>query len=87
MCQCITLRGAKVDNHENRVEVILNEKFKFFISPIEIEIPYKLYLGSEKDIEDAVHIWEIFKDYLDKKLMRRFMNELSVSGERYGIKV
>jgi len=72
---------------ENRVEVILNEKFKFFISPIEVEIPYKLYLGSEKDIEDAVHIWEIFKDYLDKKLMRRFMNELSVSGERYGIKV
>lgn len=72
---------------ESRVEVILNKKFKFFISPIEVEIPYKLYLGSEKDIEDAVHLWEIFKDNLDKKLMSRFMNELSVSGERYGIKV
>jgi len=72
---------------ENRVEVILNKKLRFFISPIEVEIPYKLYLGSEKDIEDAVHLWEIFKEHLDKKLISRFMNELSVSGERYGIKV
>ena len=72
---------------KNHVKVILNKKFNFFISPIEIEIPYKLYLGSEKDIEDAIYLWDIFQEDLDKKLMNRFMNELNVSGEQYGIKV
>jgi len=72
---------------KSRIKVILNKKFNFFISPIEIEIPYKLYLGSEKDIEDAVYLWDIFQDDIDKKRIKRFMNELNVSGEQYGIKV
>ena len=72
---------------KNRVKVILNKKFNLFISPIEIEIPYKLYLGSEKDIEDALYLWEIFQENLNKKLINRFMNELKVSGEQYGIKI
>jgi len=55
-----------------------------YVSPIEIEI-YKLYLGSEKDIEDALYLWDIFKDYLDMSLIRRFMKELSVTGDEYGI--
>lgn len=57
-----------------------------YVSPIEIEI-YKLYLGSEKDIEDALYLWDIFQRKLDKELMNRFMNELNVSGEQYGIKI
>ena len=72
---------------KNHVNVNLNKKFNFFISPIEIEIPYKLYLGSEKDIEDALYLWEIFQGKLDKKLVNRFMNELNVSGEQYGIDI
>jgi len=72
---------------KNHVKILLNKKFSFFISPIEVEIPYKLYLGSEKDIEDALYLWDIFKKNLDKKLMNRFMNELNVSGEQYGIKI
>lgn len=72
---------------KNRVKIILDKKFNLFISPIEIEIPYKLYLGSEKDIEDAVYLWEIFQENLNKKLINRFMNELNVSGEQYGIKI
>lgn len=72
---------------KNHVKVILNKKFNFFISPIEIEIPYKLYLGSEKDIEDAIYLWDIFQESVNKKLMNRFMNELNVSGEQYGIKI
>ncbi len=71
----------------NRVNVIVNKKSNLFISPIEVEIPYKLYLGSGKDIEDALYLWDIFQDNLDKKLMNRFMNELNVSGEQYGIKI
>jgi len=72
---------------KNRVNVNLNKKFNFFISPIEVEIPYKLYLGSEKDIEDALYLWDIFQEKIDKKLINRFMNELNVSGEQYGIKI
>jgi len=72
---------------KNHIKVILNKKFNFFISPIEIEIPYKLYLGSEKDIEDALYLWEIFQGKIDKKLINRFMNELNVSGEQYGINI
>jgi hypothetical protein len=71
----------------NRVKVTVNKKSNLFISPIEVEIPYKLYLGSEKDIEDALYLWDIFQNDLDKKLMNRFMNELNVSGEQYGIKI
>ena len=78
-----------IDNFtlKNHVNVMLNKKFNFFISPIEIEIPYKLYLGSEKDIEDALYLWDIFQRKLDKEVMNRFMNELNVSGEQYGIKI
>ena len=78
-----------IDNFtlNNHVKIIKNNKFNIFISPIEIEIPYKIYLGSEKDIEDALYLWNIFLDHLDKRLMNRFMKELKVSGESYGIKI
>lgn len=68
----------------NRLEVVYDGK-KLFISPIELQIPYKLYLGSDKDIEDAIYLWEIFKDKLDISLLKRFMRELKVSGDAYGI--
>lgn len=72
---------------ENRMEVHVANTNRFFIAPLEVEIPYKLYLGSEKDIEDAVYLWEIFQKYINKKLIHRFMKELHVSGEQYGIKI
>ena len=70
---------------EKKINLILNNKHHLYISPIEVEIPYKLYLGSEKDIEDALYLWDIFKDYLDMSLIRRFMKELNVTGDEYGI--
>lgn len=56
-----------------------------FISPVEIQIPYRIFLGSEKDIEDAVYLWEIFRDYLDRENMKTWMKRFSVNGEDYGI--
>ncbi len=47
-------------------KVIINKK-TLFISPLELEIPYKLFLGSSKDIEDALHLYSLFKDYIDMK--------------------
>jgi len=71
---------------DNRLEVVIGEKH-LFISPIELQIPYKLYLGSDKDIEDAVYLWDIFKGEINVSLLGRFMKALNVRGKEYGIEV
>lgn len=48
------------------------------ISPIEVQILFKLFLGSEKDIEDAAHLYEVFKHRLDIGLMEEFARRLNV---------
>ena len=37
------------------------------ISPIEAQVAYKLYLGSDKDVGDARYLFELFKESLDMK--------------------
>ncbi len=64
-----TLRNSK--------EVLFNGN-KVFISPIEIQIPFKLFLGSEKDIEDAKYLYNIFKDNLDINLLKEFNRKLKI---------
>jgi len=68
----------------HRLEAVFDGE-SIYISPIELQIPYKLYLGSEKDIEDAIYLWDIFQGKLDVMLLERFMRDLKVSGEAYGI--
>lgn len=76
------------DNYaiDNRLEVVLGEKH-LFISPIELQIPYKLYLSGDKDIEDAMYLWDIFRGKIEVNRLRDFMNALNVRGEEYGIEV
>lgn len=68
------------------LKVIVNGK-NILISPLEIQIAYKLYLGSDKDLEDAVYIYEIFKQNLNKTLLNNVLNELDVKrkADKYGI--
>lgn len=40
---------------ENRVTVFIDQSH-VCVSPVELQIPYKLYLRSDKDIEDAVYL-------------------------------
>jgi hypothetical protein len=68
----------------DRVEVNISDA-KVFISPIEIQIAYKLYLGSEKDIEDAIYLFEIFKKDLDQQNLKAWMKKFDVRGDEYGI--
>jgi len=68
----------------DRVEVKLSDA-KVFISPIEIQIAYKLYLGSEKDIEDALYLFEIFKNDMDQQNLKAWMKKFGVRGDEYGI--
>ncbi len=37
------------------------------ISSLESQISFKLLLGSEKDVEDARYLFELFKEHLDQK--------------------
>ena len=64
----------------NPLEVTLNNH-KLLMSPLEIQIPFKFFLGSEKDIEDATHIYELFKEKLDKKMMESVAKNLNVINE------
>ncbi len=61
----------------NRKKVLLN-KNKLFISPMELQIPFKLFLGSEKDIEDAKYLYNIFKGNLDAGLLHEFKRKLNI---------
>ena len=75
-----------VDRHvlENRTAVNIPGA-SLYISPIDIQIAYKVYLGSDKDIEDAVYLWEIFKPDLDYPRMKSWMKKFGVTGDEYGI--
>ena len=52
-----------------------------FFSPLEQQVAYKLFLGSEKDIEDARFIYQLTKDHLDKAVLERHLDELGVPEE------
>lgn len=62
---------------KERKEVILNGH-RIFISPLELQIPFKLFLGSEKDIEDARHLYRMFKGRLNPILLGDFNKKLKV---------
>lgn len=49
------LRKERYKKKITEKKVIINKK-TLFISALELEIPYKLFLGSSKDIEDALHL-------------------------------
>ena len=70
----------------DRVEVNLPGA-RVYISPIDIQIAYKMYLGSQKDIEDALYLWEIFKDDLNHEDVKKWMKTFGVRGDEYGIVV
>lgn len=56
----------------------LGKGAKIRISPMELEIAYKLYLGSEKDFDDAAHLFIIFKKILNMKMLRDFLKKLGI---------
>ncbi|AIF85583.1 hypothetical protein NTE_03555 [Candidatus Nitrososphaera evergladensis SR1] len=63
----------------NGMEVLLNRR-AIRISPVELQIPYKLFLASEKDIEDARYLYRLFKEKLDQELLKYFLKKLDKEG-------
>lgn len=60
-----------------RKRVILNGH-PLAISPLELQIAFKLFLGSEKDIEDARYLYRLFKDHLDTTLLQQSLHKLKI---------
>lgn len=65
---------------QNKLKIILNNK-ELFTSKIENQIAYKFYLGSKKDIEDALHLLNLFRGKLDKDMLYKKAKELKVLRE------
>ncbi len=62
---------------EQKIAVLLNGE-KLMTSELELQIAFKLSLGSDKDFEDARHLFKVFKDYLDIGLLQSHIKELRV---------
>lgn len=52
------------------------------ISPPEQQIAYKLFLGTDRDFEDALHLYTVFRGQLDTDALERLVEELEVR-DRY----
>lgn len=64
-----TMRGKK--------KVIVNNHV-LWISPIETQIAFKLSLGSDKDIEDARHLTNVFNEHLNRTELADAVRKLQV---------
>lgn len=71
---------------KNRLKLIIKDEF-LFISPLELQIAYKLSLmpdkgfediSSDKDFEDAMHIYKTFNEKLNIEKLMYFINLLNV---------
>ncbi|MBI4164002.1 MAG: hypothetical protein HY512_04010 [Candidatus Aenigmarchaeota archaeon] len=62
---------------ENKISVILKSG-ELLISPIEMNIAYKLFLSSQKDVEDARFLFKLFREKLDMKNLEDFVKLLKV---------
>jgi len=62
---------------ENRIPVRFNGRL-IYISPIELQIAYKLYLGTDKDVEDAFFLYELFKERIKGRVLNDYAKRLGV---------
>ncbi len=56
------------------------------ISPLELQIAYKLYLETERDWEDALHLYRLFEEDLDEKKLEEYSRKLDVREELDGLR-
>jgi len=59
------------------MEVVLNRR-RLSIGPMELQIAYKVWLGSDKDKEDARHLYRLFGEHLSREELIRALRALKV---------
>lgn len=65
-----------------RKKVILGKR-RLYISPIEIQISYYLFQGSEIDIEEARFLYSIYGGKLNMSMMDKLMREFEIPEESF----
>jgi hypothetical protein len=68
--------SAKIAIEERKI--IRFGSTSLYISPIDLQIAYKLYLGSDKDYEDARFLYLNLGSHLDRKGLKEFIAELNI---------
>jgi len=70
---------------EKKIKLFLKDKL-FWISPLELQIAYKLFLAADgtdeeliqdKDIEDARHLYKLFEDKINNEEFLSFVRKLN----------
>lgn len=54
---------------------------KLPIGPLELQIAYKLYLGAQKDFEDAIHLYTLFEESLSTPRLESWVQKLDVEAD------
>lgn len=67
---------------ENRLEVECNGQ-RLYISQLELQIAFKLWLGSDKDKEDARFLYKLLKEHLNMPLLKDMLSKLSISNKKF----
>jgi len=79
----IELRLARSFFDEQSIDkayrVILNNEHRIRISPPELQIAYKLYLGSDKDIGDARFLYRLLAPVIDRGELERWARALGAN--------
>jgi len=68
---------------KNPLTLVLNGA-PLAISEFELQIAYKLFLGSEKDIEDARFLFRLFRPHVRINLLKTHLAGLGVGAKRAG---
>jgi|SRR3989344_1697680 len=68
-------------SYDNKIKIFFDSIF-LYISPIELQVAYKLYLGTEKDIEDARHIFRLFDEKINKVELLHSFEKLKLSANK-----
>lgn len=71
------IKALDIESFADRIAVE-TKLGRLYISSLERQIAFKrYYLKSDKDIEDAVHLEEVFKDNIDKGKINKYKEMLS----------
>ncbi len=62
----------------NSIRAVVNGEHVLKISPLELQIAYKLYLNSDKDVGDAIFLYTLFREVLSKEDLYRWCRTLRI---------
>jgi hypothetical protein len=65
---------------ENTIAIRLNDR-ELRAGELELQIAYKLHLGSQKDFEDAVYLYELAEPTLNMQKLESYARDLGVEQE------